>query len=206
VVRGILADAKQNGIGQTYLIQHSAGSGKSNSITWLAYQLVELYDTAGTANVFDSVVVVTDRRVLDTQLKDNIKLFSETKNIVAHAESRRAEGASGVGQEDHHHHGAEIPVHRGWHRRSDRPQLRRHHRRSPFFAIRQRSDKLNMTLGRKTEVPEDLQDKILAAMKGRKMSQNASYFAFTATPKPATLEKFGRQGPDGKFYPSTCIP
>ena len=64
------------------------------------------------------------------------------------------------------------------------------------------SDKLNMTLGAEDEeVPEDLQDKILAAMKGRKMSQNASYFAFTATPKPATLEKFGRQGPDGKFYP-----
>jgi type I restriction enzyme R subunit len=59
-----------------------------------------------------------------------------------------------------------------------------------------------MTLGAEDEeAPEDLQDKILAAMKGRKMSQNASYFAFTATPKPATLEKFGRQGPDGKFYP-----
>lgn len=87
VVRGILADARQHGVGQTYLIQHSAGSGKSNSITWLAYQLVELYDPAGTANVFDSVVVVTDRRVLDKQLKDNIKLFSETRNIVAHCES-----------------------------------------------------------------------------------------------------------------------
>jgi len=78
VVRGILDDAKSNGIGQTYLIQHSAGSGKSNSITWLAYQLVELYDTTGSKNVFDSVVLVTDRRVLDSQLKDNIKLFSET--------------------------------------------------------------------------------------------------------------------------------
>lgn len=60
-----------------------------------------------------------------------------------------------------------------------------------------------MTLGAEDEeVPEDLQDKILAAMTGRKMSQNASYFAFTATPKPATLEKFGRQGQDGKFYAS----
>ena len=75
-LRRILADAKQKGVGQTYLIQHSAGSGKSNSITWLAYQLVEQYNSAGTANLFDSVVVITDRRVLDTQLKDNIKLFS----------------------------------------------------------------------------------------------------------------------------------
>ncbi len=203
VVRGILADAKQNGIGQTYLIQHSAGSGKSNSITWLAYQLVELYDTAGTANVFDSVVVVTDRRVLDTQLKDNIKLFSETKNIVAHAESA-----------------AELKAHLELGKKIIITTVQKF----PFivdgiddltdrnFAViideahssqsGSASDKLNMTLGAEDEeVPEDLQDKILAAMKGRKMSQNASYFAFTATPKPATLEKFGRQGPDGKFYP-----
>ncbi len=203
VVRGILADAKQNGIGQTYLIQHSAGSGKSNSITWLAYQLVELYDTAGTANVFDSVVVVTDRRVLDTQLKDNIKLFSETKNIVVHAESA-----------------AELKAHLELGKKIIITTVQKF----PFivdgiddltdrnFAViideahssqsGSASDKLNMTLGAEDEeVPEDLQDKILAAMKGRKMSQNASYFAFTATPKPATLEKFGRQGPDGKFYP-----
>lgn len=203
VVRGILTDAKQNGVGQTYLIQHSAGSGKSNSITWLAYQLVELYDRAGTDNVFDSVVVVTDRRVLDTQLKDNIKLFSETKNIVAHAESA-----------------AELKAHLELGKKIIITTVQKF----PFivdgiddltdrnFAViideahssqsGSASDKLNMTLGAEDEeVPEDLQDKILAAMKGRKMSQNASYFAFTATPKPATLEKFGRQGPDGKFYP-----
>ncbi|WP_407279172.1 type I restriction endonuclease [Aromatoleum evansii] len=203
VVRGILADAKRYGVGQTYLIQHSAGSGKSNSITWLAYQLVELYDTAGTANVFDSVVVVTDRRVLDTQLKDNIKLFSETKNIVAHAESA-----------------AELKAHLELGKKIIITTVQKF----PFivdgiddltdrnFAViideahssqsGSASDKLNMTLGAEDEeVPEDLQDKVLAAMKGRKMSQNASYFAFTATPKPATLEKFGRQGPDGKFYP-----
>ena len=203
VVRGILADAKQHGVGHTYLIQHSAGSGKSNSITWLAYQLVELYDTGGTANVFDSVVVVTDRRVLDTQLKDNIKLFSETKNIVAHAESA-----------------AELKAHLELGKKIIITTVQKF----PFivdgiddltdrnFAViideahssqsGSASDKLNMTLGAEDEeVPEDLQDKILAAMKGRKMSQNASYFAFTATPKPATLEKFGRQGPDGKFYP-----
>ena len=203
VVRGILDDAKRYGVGQTYLIQHSAGSGKSNSITWLSYQLVELYDTAGTANVFDSVVVVTDRRVLDTQLKDNIKLFSETKNIVAHAESA-----------------AELKAHLELGKKIIITTVQKF----PFivdgiddltdrnFAViideahssqsGSASDKLNMTLGAEDEeVPEDLQDKILAAMKGRKMSQNASYFAFTATPKPATLEKFGQQGPDGKFYP-----
>lgn len=203
VVRGILADARQLGVGQTYLVQHSAGSGKSNSITWLAYQLVELYDPAGTANVFDSVVVVTDRRVLDTQLKDNMKLFSETKNIIAHAESA-----------------AELKAHLEVGKKIIITTVQKF----PFivdgiddltnrnFAViideahssqsGSASDKLNITLGAEDEkVPEDLQDKILAAMKGRKMSRNASYFAFTATPKPATLEKFGRQGLDGKFYP-----
>ncbi|UYY87722.1 MULTISPECIES: type I restriction endonuclease subunit R [Alcaligenes] len=203
VVRDILTDAKQHGVGQTYLIQHSAGSGKSNSITWLAYQLVELYDTAGIENVFDSVVVVTDRRVLDTQLKDNIKLFSETKNIVAHAESA-----------------AELKAHLELGKKIIITTVQKF----PFivdgiddltdrsFAViideahssqsGSASDKLNMTLGAEDEeVPEDLQDKILAAMKGRKMSQNASYFAFTATPKPATLEKFGRQALDGRFHP-----
>ncbi len=203
VVRGILADAQQKGVGQTYLIQHSAGSGKSNSITWLAYQLVEQYDTTGTANLFDSVVVVTDRRVLDTQLKDNIKLFSETKNIVAHAESA-----------------AELKAHLELGKKIIITTVQKF----PFIVdgitdLTSRnfgvlideahssqsgsaSDKLNTTLGADDEeVPEDLQDKILAAMKGRKMSKNASYFAFTATPKPATLEKFGRQASDGKFYP-----
>lgn len=203
VVRGILADAKQYGVGQTYLIQHSAGSGKTNSITWLAYQLVELYDTAGTANVFDSVVVVTDRRVLDTQLKDNIKLFSETKNVVAHCESAQELKYSleagkkiiittvqkfpfivdGIGQLSDRNFAVIIDE--------------AHSSQSGVAA-----DKVNQTLtGNGDEEPEDVQDQILAAMAARKMSKNASYFAFTATPKPATLEKFGRQGPDGKFYP-----
>lgn len=151
----------------------------------------------------NTVVVVTDRRVLDTQLKDNIKLFSETKNIVAHAESA-----------------AELKAHLELGKKIIITTVQKF----PFivdgiddlternFAViideahssqsGSASDKLNMTLGAEDEeVPEDLQDKILAAMKGRKMSQNASYFAFTATPKPATLEKFGRQGADGKFYP-----
>jgi len=203
VVRLILTDAKDNGVGQRYLIQHSAGSGKSNSITWLAYQLVELYDNSGATNVFDSVVIVTDRRVLDRQLKDNIKLFSETKNIVAHAESA-----------------ADLKTHLELGKKIIITTVQKF----PFivdgiedltnrnFAViideahssqsGTASDKLNMALGSEDEeAPEDLQDKILAVMKGRKMSKNASYFAFTATPKAATLEKFGRQGTDGRFYP-----
>lgn len=203
VVRGILADARQHGVGQTYLIQHSAGSGKSNSITWLAYQLVELYDPAGTANVFDSVVVVTDRRVLDKQLKDNIKLFSETRNIVAHCESA-------ADLKYNLEAGKKIVITTvqkfpfivdGIGQLSDRSFAviidEAHSSQSGIAA-----DKVNETLtGSGDEEPVDVQDQILAAMTARKMSKNASYFAFTATPKPATLEKFGRQGADGKFYP-----
>ena len=207
VVRRILLDAKINGVGQTYLIQHSAGSGKSNSITWVSYQLVELYDKSGSKNIFDSVVVVTDRRVLDTQIKDNIKLFSETKNIVAHAESAADLKA-------HLEIGKKIIITTvqkfpfivdGIEDLTDRSFaviIDEAHSSQSGSA----SDKLNTTLGADDQdEPVDLQDKILAAMEGRKMSKNASYFAFTATPKPATLEKFGRQihldKGDPKFYP-----
>lgn len=203
VVRGILTDAKQLGVRQTYLIQHSAGSGKSNSITWLAYQLVELYDTAGTANVFDSVVVVTDRRVLDTQLKDNIKLFSETKNIVAHCESAmELKYNLELGKKIIITTVQKFPfIVDGIGELSDRNFAviidEAHSSQSGVAA-----DKVNETLtGNGDEEPVDVQEQILAAMAARKMSRNASYFAFTATPRPATLEKFGRQGPDGKFHP-----
>lgn len=203
VVRRILADAKQRGVGQTYLIQHSAGSGKSNSITWLAYQLVELYDTADTANLFDSVVVVTDRRVLDTQLKDNIKLFSETKNIVAHCESAaELKYNLGAGKKIIITTVQKFPfIVDGIGQLSDRNFAviidEAHSSQSGIAA-----DKVNETLtGNGDEEPVDVQDQILAAMAARKMSKNASYFAFTATPKPATLEKFGQQGQDRKFSP-----
>src|SRR5690606_17946061 len=89
--------AGENGVGHRYLIQHSAGSGKSNSITWAAYQLIETYpaddSVKGSRGVdqplFDSVVVVTDRRLLDKQLRENIREFSEVKNIIAPAYSSR---------------------------------------------------------------------------------------------------------------------
>lgn len=93
VVRRLLAHAADTGVGHSYLIQHSAGSGKSNSITWAAYQLIDTYPTrmglpgakAVDQPLFDSVIVVTDRRLLDKQLRENIKDFSEVKNIAAPA-------------------------------------------------------------------------------------------------------------------------
>ena len=81
-VRNILADAQENGAGQKYLIQHSAGSGKSNSISWLAHQLVGLHNKAGDKTIFDTVIVITDRRVLDKQIRDNIKQYQQVKGVV----------------------------------------------------------------------------------------------------------------------------
>jgi len=203
VVRSLLGHARNHGVGQTYLIQHSAGSGKSHSITWLAYQLVELYDPAGTTNVFDSVVVVTDRRVLDTQIRNNIRLFSETKNIVAHA-------GSSAELKAHLELGKKIIITTvqkfpyivdGIADLSDRRFAviidEAHSSQSGAAAAG-----INTSLGGvDEEEPDDLQDKILKAMDGRKMSSNASFFAFTATPKSATLEKFGCQAADGSFHP-----
>lgn len=210
VVRKLIADAGKKGVGQTYLIQHSAGSGKSNSITWAAYQLIETYpesdNTPGSKGIinplFDSVIVVTDRRLLDKQLRDNIKEFSEVKNIVAPAYSSKdlKENLEG---------GKRIIITTiqkfpfivdGIADLSDKRFAviidEAHSSQSGSAA-----DNLNRAMGNNDEEEEDSQEKILEAMRSRKMKGNASYLAFTATPKPATLEKFGVKQPDGTFEP-----
>ncbi|EGV19166.1 type I restriction endonuclease [Thiocapsa marina] len=83
VVRKLLADAAQNGAGRRYLIQHSAGSGKSNSIAWLAHQLIGLEQDG--VPMFDSIIVVTDRRILDQQIKDTIKQFANDSDAIQQA-------------------------------------------------------------------------------------------------------------------------
>ncbi|WP_271950733.1 type I restriction endonuclease subunit R [Ruegeria faecimaris] len=204
VVRQVLNDVKSNGVGQRYLIQHSAGSGKSNSITWLGYQLIETYNADGTANIFDSVIVVTDRRVLDKQLKDNIRAFSEVKNVVAHAyDSAELKKALENGKKLIITTIQKFPwILDGIADLSDRKFAviidEAHSSQSGSAA-----DKMNEAIsgGGDEEEPEDLQDKILVAMARRKMGNNASFFAFTATPKNTTLERFGRQNAEGKFVP-----
>lgn len=82
VVRKLIKHAKENGIGNRYLIQHSAGSGKSNSISWLAHQLVGLFNETSENPIFDSIIVVTDRIVLDAQIRANIKQFEQVQGVV----------------------------------------------------------------------------------------------------------------------------
>ncbi|MBZ9730390.1 DEAD/DEAH box helicase family protein [Salegentibacter sp. JZCK2] len=212
VVRKIIEHAGQHGVGQTYLIQHSAGSGKSNSITWAAFQLIETYPEIEGIHgskgmekpLFDSVIVVTDRRLLDKQIRDNIKDFSEVKNIVAPAYSSKE-------LRDSLESGKKIII--------------TTIQKFPFiidgisdlsekrFAVvideahssqsGSAHDKMNQSMGQQVqeEDDEDVQDKIIKAMQARKMRGNASYLAFTATPKNNTLEKFGVKQPDGSFKP-----
>ena len=193
VVRRLLADAARNGAGRRYLIQHSAGSGKSNSIAWLAHQLIGL--RKDDADVFDSIIIVTDRRILDKQIRDTIKGFAQVKSTVGHAE------------------------HSGDLRRfieSGKKIIITTVQKFPFIteeigdAQRGRSfaiviDEAHSSQGGKTsaaistalseagavEDEETIEDTINRVMESRKLLTNASYFAFTATPKNKTLEIFG---------------
>ncbi len=211
VVRKLINHASNYGVGHTYLIQHSAGSGKSNSITWAAYQLIETYpvleDLPGskgmTTPLFDSVIVVTDRRLLDRQLRDNIKEFSEVKNIVAPAHSSRdLKNALEQGKKIIITTIQKFPfIIDGISDLSDRRFAvvidEAHSSQSGTAA-----GKMYQALGVKEEYDiEDAQDFILKAIQARKMKDNASYFAFTATPKNSTLERFGTKGKDGTFHP-----
>ena len=208
IVRGLVAHASRHGVGHTYLIQHSAGSGKSNSITWAAYQLIDVYEAgaaAGARPLFDSVIVVTDRRLLDKQLSENIKEFSEVKNIIAHA-------ASSLELKESLEQGKRIIITTIYkfpfivdgiadlsHKRFAVIIDEAHSSQSGSAA-----SKMNQAIGKGPEGDEeedDAQDLILRAMKARKMKDNASYLAFTATPKNTTLERFGDKQADGSFKP-----
>jgi len=211
VVRKLISHASEQGVGHTYLIQHSAGSGKSNSITWAAYQLIETYpnreDIPGARSIeqplFDSVIVVTDRRLLDKQLRENIKDFSEVKNIVAPAfKSSDLKLALEQGKKIIITTIQKFPfIIDGIDDLGDKRFaviIDEAHSSQSGSA----HDNMNRAMG-KDEDPDamDAQDKVLQAMRSRKMRGNASYLAFTATPKNNTLEKFGSKQPDGSFIP-----
>jgi type I restriction enzyme R subunit len=199
VVRKALAHVKANGAGKRYLIQHSAGSGKSNSIAWLSHQLIAVKRSG--REVFDSVIVVTDRRILDDQIQKTIKQFMQVGATVGHAE-HSGDLRKFIEQ------GKKIIVSTV--------------QKFPFildeiateagktFAIV--IDEAHSSQGGKTSAamsqalapddednvtdPEDTVNEALAKrMAARKMLTNASYFAFTATPKNKTLEMFGEPLP-----------
>lgn len=198
VVEKLLADVKENGIGKRYLIQHSAGSGKSNSISWLAHQLIGLEENGHP--MLDSVLVVTDRRILDKQIRDNIKQFMQVANTVAWAEhSGDLRDAIKEGKRIIITTVEKFPY--------VVPDIGATHKDNKFAVIideahsgqsGRNSAQMNLALsGLVSEDEMDNEDKINAMMEGRKLLKNASYFAFTATPKNKTLETFGVPYPDG---------
>ena len=203
-VRKLLRDAQTAGAGKRYLIQHSAGSGKSYSIAWLAHQLVELTSLYTHQPIFSSIIVVTDRVVLNRQIRDTIKQYAHVDGVVAavRGSTELAEsletgkkiiittiqtfpfvlakvGAMGnktfaiIIDEAHSSQGGNVAA------------------------------KMNLALGRETIADiEDDEDAINALIDNQKMLKNASYFAFTATPKNRTLQTFGIEHPlTGKYTP-----
>ena len=197
-VEKMLADVKENGVGKRYLIQHSAGSGKSNSIAWLAHQLIGL-EKDGHPMV-DSVIVVTDRRILDKQIRDTIKQFMQVSNTVAWAE-HSGELRQSITS------GKRIIVTTIEKFPFIVPEIGAEHKDHKFAIIideahsgqsGRNSAQMNLALsGLATDEEADNEDKINAMMEGRKLLTNASYFAFTATPKNKTLETFGVPYQDG---------
>ena len=205
VVTSLLADAKRDGSGHTYLIQHSAGSGKSNSIAWLAHQLVTLKNDDG-KEVFDTVLVVTDRINLDKQIKNTIKQFMQVSNTVGWAKD-----ASTLG--DLLDEGKKIIITIVHKFQFIIDAITDEHKGKKFAIIIDEAHssqngslaaKMNIVISGNTYDDDDsFEDKLNTLIEGKKMAPNASYFAFTATPKNKTLEMFGQKMFDEKGNPVT---
>lgn len=211
VVNRLLDEVGTVGVGGKYLIQHSAGSGKSNSISWLAFKLIKATPATMDAaravaldkQLFNTVIIVTDRKVLDSQLTANVKAFADSKKIVTHADtSSQLRTAIESGKRiilttiqkfpyivddirDMSGNNFAIVIDEA------------HSSQSGIAA-----DKLNATTYRDDDQNGgDIDELIDKLIQERKMSPNASYFAFTATPKRETLERFGIEQPDGSYRP-----
>ena len=196
-VRDLLADAAAHGAGRKYLVQHSAGSGKSNSIAWLAHQLIELKRNG--APVFDSIVVVTDRRILDRQISGTIGQYAQVRATVGHAD-RSGDLRRFIET------GKKIIVSTVQKFPFILDEIGAGQRGRRFAII---IDEAHSSQGGKASAAistalsdagrgddeESYEDQINRIMESRQMLPNASYFAFTATPKNKTLELFGEPDP-----------
>jgi type I restriction enzyme R subunit len=215
VVRKLIADVKQKGAGQNYLIQHSAGSGKSNSIAWCAYRLSSLHDNSGNI-IFNSVIVITDRKVLDRQLQDTIYQFEHKRGVVDRIDKDSTQLAEAI--------------------KKGTPIIITTLQKFPFILDKvgdlpdrryaviideahssqggEASKKMNevLSVSKKSEAEkleeaqmkddgyyDEIEDEVENSLKARGRQENVSFFAFTATPKPKTLEVFGTKKDDGRY-------
>ena len=213
VIRELKNAIVAEGVGYNYLIQHTTGSGKSNSIAWLAHLLTHLYRSpTDTKRIFDSVIVVTDRRVLDKQLQDTIKQVERVAGVVHPVEGTSAQ------LKGYLESGKNIIISTIQKFSVIAEEIGR--LKSKTFAViideahssqtgeSARNLRTSLSKGIKEQVEEDDPDevsdidaRILAEMEGRRMQDHISYFGFSGTPKNKTLELFGRKDQDGKFVP-----
>jgi type I restriction enzyme R subunit len=210
-VRKLVSHARAMGTGQRYLIQHSAGSGKSFTIAWLAHQLSTLHDITN-RRVFDSIVVITDRRVLDRQLQTTMRQFEQTLGVVENIDqtSRQLKAALESGKTIIVTTLQKFPV-----IAKDIGELpgkrfavivdEAHSSQSgeSTQSIRNvmKAASLDEAEEEDQESGPDEEDLINEAAAARRWPANTSLFAFTATPKPKTLELFGTRTPEGEFEP-----
>jgi len=206
VVNKLVSDAQANGSGHKYLIQHSAGSGKSNSIAWTAHQLSSLYDDKGSKQ-FDSVIIVTDRTVLDDQLQDTIYQFEHTDGVVGRINRKEGEGSKSEKLASALENSQPIiivtiqtfpyvlkAIENSTSLKERHYAIIADEAHSSQTGSTARQLKEVLMLEAKGEGEEELttEDILDAAVASRRASSNLSYFAFTATPKTKTLELFGR--------------
>ena len=206
VVNKLIEAAHSEGPGHKYLVQHSAGSGKSNSIAWTAHQLSSLYDPAGNKQ-FDSVIIVTDRNVLDAQLQDTIYQFEHVDGVVGRINRNEGDGSKSEKLAVALENAQPIIIVTiqtfPFVLNSIENDLKLKERRYAVIADEAHSSQSGSTARQLKEVlmmdvqvddetelsTDDILDAVIAS---RRASANLSYFAFTATPKTKTLELFGR--------------
>lgn len=213
VLHKILADVREKGPGQNYLVQHSAGSGKSNSIAWLAHRLTGLHD-AEDRKIFQSVIVVTDRRVLDTQLQRTVGQFQQVDGLVKAIDKNSAqlrdainEGAAIIvttlqkfpiifKEVQHSSRNFAVIVDEAHSSQTGRAALQLKTALADTEAALEEYARLE---GEEEAGEERKSDEIWQALAAQGRHGNLSFFAFTATPKDKTLNLFGRQQEDGSF-------
>jgi type I restriction enzyme R subunit len=200
-VQRLLNTIKEEGVGKNYLIQHSAGSGKSNTITWLAYRLSGFYQNENDPKaLYDSVIIVNDRRVLDKQIQNNIRQLDNTPGLVAYIDEKKTAQDLKKAIEE----GKRIIITTiqkfpvisetiaSMPNRTYAVIIDEAHSSQSGEAARHLKKSLSLEEAEKQDVEEDLDDIIAEEIKRKGKQPNITFLAFTATPKPKTEELFGR--------------
>lgn len=227
-VRKIIADVKANGTGKNFLVQHSAGSGKSNTIGWLAYRLAKMFDENGTEPFFTSVLVITDRRVLDKNLRDTIGGFEHAKGFIEEiAENKKIQGYREKGKDIAGviKAGARIIIvtlqtfaanydkivnlvsTKDMHFAVIVDEAHESQNGDSAEKLKKALADTTLTAEQQQEIETKIEDddeannRLVNELASHGQHKNLSFFGFTATPKDVTLRVFGTKGSDGKYHP-----